>query len=109
MSRIAVIMPLNYCRMGTCSFVSLHPEHPIRKKYPEFLYAVRSSNWEGDYDFQAELVDGMVPLISGRIYQAYTDKDTAMKAMTRMSEDEFNELFNTGDAFTYNFTEIVEE
>lgn len=74
----------NFVRCGDYCFVVLHPDHPVRKEHPEFIYAIRGFEWRGCWDFAADLVDDMIPMITGIIYQAYTDKDTAIRAMRRM-------------------------
>lgn len=74
----------SFVQCGEYSFVVLHPNHPVRKKHPEFLYAIRGFEWEGTWDFAAKLIDNMIPMITGIIYQAYTDKDTALRTLKRM-------------------------
>ncbi len=81
-------------------FVVLHPNHPVRKGNPELIYAVRKGKMEATWDFEADLIDEMVPMITGEVLQAYTSKALAMQAMDELFEEELKQPLPTFETRT---------
>lgn len=94
----------SFIRTGDYSFVTLHPNHPVRKESPKCLYAIRKADWEGVWDFAGDLVDDMEPLVSGTIWQAYSDKETALKALSSLTELEWRKPIDVPITHIYTGT-----